>query len=91
MRAENLFSIILTSLISAGCLTSPGMDEPFILICTIKNNEVAECTHSDLGDKFEVPTIDLLGYMCVRPTGFASLKSHHEVLHRELNMCKAKK
>jgi len=33
----------------------------------------------------EITFIDAIGYTCVSPDGQAQLKTHHQVLHEELN------
>ena len=91
LKAVSLL-IALTSVSCASCISSPGMDEPQIAICTIINPESLDCVYPDVpGSEFSLSMVDAIGFMAVRPKGFSALISHHEILHRELNQCLGKK
>jgi hypothetical protein len=78
--------VLLTSLIIVACETTPGISEPSIYICTVLDDKTAECVHSIQTDtKHDISTLDLIGYQCVSPNAFATLKLHHEVLHDRAN------
>ena len=81
----------LTALLTASCITTPGMEEPSAFYCTIISPDEAECRLSDGDYVTNMKIVDLIGYIGVRPKAFSSLMSHHEILHRELNQCLAGK
>lgn len=88
LKAVNLV-IALMSVSCASCLKSPGIDEPQIAVCTIISPESLDCVYPDIpGSEFSMSMVDAIGFMAVRPKGFAALVSHHDVIHRELNQCK---
>lgn len=76
---------LLTALLISGCIT-PGMEEPDVWICVIVDDVSLTCHHSlDKETRREVDLIDAIGYQCVTPTGYAKIKTHHQILHDELN------
>ena len=82
--------LILVCISSASCETTPGIDEPAIFICTLTLDEgdklYFDCYHSYSPEtKKKVTLINGLGYTCVDPGAFSKLKSHHDIMHMELN------
>jgi hypothetical protein len=62
------------------------MAEPDIFICTIIDMAELDCVNT-LDERIvkRVSLIDGIGYQCVSPKSFSKMKSHHEILHKELN------
>ena len=84
--------IALMSVSCASCLKSPGIDEPQIAVCTIISPNSLDCVYPDIpGSEFTMSMVDAIGFMAVRPKGFSALVSHHDILHREVNICKGNK
>lgn len=83
-----LLTIAFLTMGNSSCAINPlpGEEEPAIFICTIIDNEVAECVHTyDQNTKKDLTLIDMIGYQCVRPKDFGTLKSHHEILHKAIH------
>lgn len=86
MRLVNLFAILLLTLLNEGCLSTPGLVEPVVLTCTLITDKEGDCTINGGPDSVQTKTIiDMIGYICVPPHGFADVSNHHEALHFELN------
>lgn len=47
---------------------------------------VAECSvpGSDI-DPVDKPVAEMIGFLCTSPKDYAAAKSHHTILHREIN------
>jgi hypothetical protein len=81
-----VFLIILICPIISSCITTPGLEEPEVFVCTIIDNSVLECVKQGSGEKpFDISIIDSIGFQCTSPSDFAKIKTHHQVLHEELN------
>lgn len=76
----SLFVILLLT----HCKT-PGLEEPDVVTCSIVEENRAECFNKDGDSVGWFYTIDMIGFQCVSPADYAKIKTHHEVLHRELN------
>lgn len=90
---KNFVKLIVSSFVSLsinGCKT-PGIEEPDVLICSIIQSNIAECFDREGDSKGFYYTIDMIGWQCVSPEAYADLKTHHQILHRELNQCKESK
>lgn len=73
----------------SSCQITPGMEEPSTYICTIIDDKVMECVHTyDPNTRYDITLIDGIGYQCLGPGAYGKIKTHHEVLHKELNRCK---
>jgi len=80
-----LFTAILTLTGISNCQT-PGLEEPDVTICTIITDKLIACENIiDPSKSFDIDIIDGIGLQCVSPNDYASLKTHHEAIHRELN------
>jgi len=77
--------LVSLSAISAGCLSSPGIDEPVILVYVLKSDGTGECYPKDICPSPAKSAIDMIGHQCVSPNSAAKINSHHEILHRQLN------
>ncbi len=45
-----------------------------------------DCTSSaDPNSHGSLPLLEAVGYQCVSPTDFATLKTHHSALHAKIN------
>ena len=71
------------------CNTIPGVEEPDIYICSLIDNLTLECVNS-YDDRVikDITVIDAIGYQCISPKAFATIKTHHDVLH---NLVKKRK
>lgn len=79
-----LMALILLTGISS-CQT-PGMAEPDAFICTIIDDTELDCVNTlNPNETKEITLIDSIGFQCVSPHDFSYMKSHHEILHKELN------
>ena len=88
MRVLKLFLASLSTISCASCITTPGMDEPIILVYVIKSDGTGECMPKDICPKPFKTAVEMIGYQAVSPNSVAKINSHHEILHRELNSCK---
>lgn len=80
--------LILVSAFLSGCLTTPGMQEPWVQGYVILSDGSAECLQCEsCCAKRKLEPDELIGYQCVSPRQSAELNSHHEVLHHALNGC----
>lgn len=89
MKAVILVMALLMLTGISSCQT-PGLEEPDIFICTITLNEqntqlIGDCEHSLTQEHVVLDQFKLIGFQAVSPKGFAKIKTHHEVLHKELN------
>lgn len=74
----------------SSCETSPGVAEPSTFICLYEGDQFS-CVHTyDNNARKFLPPVEGIGYQCIHPDGYADIKTHHEILHRELNNCKNK-
>lgn len=65
------------------------MHEPDVWMCTIIDGEEAACVNSiDESKTMRMSVHDMIGFISVSPEGYADIKTHHEILHRELKDCK---
>lgn len=80
-----VLKLILVSLFLSSCISTPGIEEPIIMVYVIKSDGTGECLDKEVCPKPILSQTDMIGYQCVSPNGAAKIKSHHEVLHRELN------
>jgi hypothetical protein len=87
------FVSLLLVVCSAGCLSTPGIEEPIITECKIivKNSAlILDCYKSDNPTKFfEMDILDAIGYSVVPTADVPKINGHHEALHTELNRCKS--
>ena len=79
-----LIALVLSN--SIGCLSTPGIAEPSMFICTIVDGEILDCVHTfDDSLRKDISNIDAIGFQCVSPKDYAALKLHHEALHEKAN------
>lgn len=64
---------------------TPGMEEPSTYIYTVTDKGLSGYHSMNPQDRKDISFIDSIGYTCVSPEGQAQMKTHHEVLHKELN------
>lgn len=70
----------------SSCQLTPGIEEPATFLCTILDDREMDCVHTyDPNTVKKLSLIDGIGFTCVSPKGFGDIKSHHEILHEELN------
>lgn len=80
-----LISVAFVAFALPGCLTAPGIEEPRLeQICVVIDGVVADCQTPEQ-KHFDLPVASMIGWACVRPSDFGQVKSHHEILHREIN------
>lgn len=80
-----LVSLFVCSLLLVGCLSTPGIEEPEIVQCTILI-DTADCVNPD-GTYTEVPLSEMSGFIAVSPGDYSGIKNHHDALHTKLNQC----
>lgn len=81
-KAVVLLTALLTLTGASSCQQLPGIEEPAIFICTIIDNTVLECVHTyDDSLRKDISIIDAIGFQCVSPNSFATIKTHHDVIH----------
>lgn len=69
---------------ASSCQT-PGLAEPEAVVCTISPSNIQDCTNSVTGEETQVPSGDMIGWQAVSPHDYGRIKTHHQVLHDELN------
>ena len=82
--------VILFVALSFNACKSPGLEEPKILQCSILYEPLvelyqAECFDNEGNFVRTFSIFDMISYICVSPEDYAKVKTHHEILHRELN------
>ena len=90
-KVVGLLTVLLTLTGFSSCEPTPGMAEPSTYLCSIIDESTLECQHTyDRNTKKKYTIIEAIGFVCTPASGFAEIKTHHEVLHKELNRCKEK-
>jgi len=80
-KLVSLLALFLTS-----CITTPGIKEPDIFIYTIVSSKELDGENTYDPQKQEtISIIDAIGFQCTPPKATATIKSHHEILHKRLN------
>lgn len=78
------FILFLTFFVT-GCYKD-GFEEPSIYVCTVIDTNEVDCVHVyDQNNVKKLSIVDVIGYQCVSPNAYATLDTHHEILHKELN------
>jgi hypothetical protein len=50
------------------------------------DGETLDCVHTfNDNTRHDISNIDAIGYQCVSPETFATLKLHHETIHKKAN------
>lgn len=75
--------IAIFLLMTVGCKSIPGIEEPTFWVCDIVNIDKARCYHVQDPTKtpIEKPIEELLGHTCVNPRAAGDMDQHHEALH----------
>jgi hypothetical protein len=90
MKLLNLFPALLFLLLTS-CLDTPGIEEPSIFICHVRSDDSLHCVHTMNPSLIkDIPSVEAIGFECIDPRAYATLKTHHEALHLELNSCRRK-
>ena len=71
-----------------GLSSCPSNDEPDTFVCSMGAEQTASCVNTlDNAKRFKIKFEDMIGYQCVDAHGFGDIKSHHQILHKELSDC----
>lgn len=90
MKAVSL-ALALFLLTGISSCQTPGLEEPALFNCAIVDVNEIHCFHNyDSRYDKKITVIEALGYQCVSPKDYAKIKTHHEVLHVELNKANKK-
>lgn len=79
-----VFSISVLATSCAGFPNAPEVD-----FCALFSKEMAECNPSSgVGEIYDLPVSEMLGYQCVSPDHFSELKQYANTLRSELEECR---
>ena len=81
---RKILSLVILTLIPSGCVT-PGMEEPSLFVYTITDKGLSGYHSDNSNERREITFVDGIGFTCVSPDGQAQIKTHHQILHEELN------
>lgn len=92
MKKVGFLFMVLLTLTGVSRCQSRGIKEPDIFICTIIDLKTLDCVNSlDRSLTRTIPLNTSIGSQCVFPEDYATLKSHHSLLHKSLNECENQK
>lgn len=92
MKKVGFLFMVLLTLTGVSSCQSPGLKEPDIFICTLIDLETLDCVNSlDRSITRTIPLDLSIGSQCIFPEDYATLKSHHSILHKSLNECENQK
>jgi len=79
--------VLSLALLSTSCLTTPGIEEPSLEVCTLISKTIIECEKD--GVLRDIHVLTAIGYKMISPVDFVKIDNHHQALHHELNTCKS--
>lgn len=82
---KKILSLIILTISLSACVTTPGLSEPSTYVYTITDRGLSGYNTMDPNQRKEISFIDAIGFTAVSPDGTAQFKTHHQVLHEELN------
>lgn len=85
MKVVVLLILAVATMGASSCQITEGLEEPSIYVCTVIDTSEVDCVHVyDPNNVKKLSIVDVIGYQCVSPNAYATLDTHHEVLHKEL-------